>query len=73
MQPGELRYVVFSLELLASSVPSHGDLLVRVGWYRHACDSYYFLLDDGLMQGGDLLNGLARFLDQWTAQVDRLR
>lgn len=38
MEPGDLRYVVFSLEL-ADVLDGHDDILLRLGWYRQVCDS----------------------------------
>jgi hypothetical protein len=48
----------------------HGDLLLRLGAYRHTCDSYYLAIDDTPTAGSTVEETLARLLDQW---VQRLR
>ncbi|MFJ8621926.1 hypothetical protein ACIRD3_03665 [Kitasatospora sp. NPDC093550] len=50
----------------------HDDLLLRLGAWWHACDSYYLGLDDSPTMGADIGSGLVRLLDQWLEQLDRL-
>ncbi|MEU6893921.1 hypothetical protein ABZ934_19365 [Streptomyces sp. NPDC046557] len=50
----------------------HGDLRLRLGSYRHTCDSYYFALDDGPAVAGGLGPRLAQLVGQWAAHVARL-
>ncbi|MFD7644698.1 hypothetical protein ACFV4P_29090 [Kitasatospora sp. NPDC059795] len=45
----------------------HGDLLLKLGVWRHVCDSYYLAIDE--THGA----GLGRLLDQWLEQLERLR
>ncbi|MFI6646955.1 hypothetical protein ACIBI8_04900 [Streptomyces sp. NPDC050529] len=51
----------------------HDDLLLRLGVYRHACDSYYFANDESAQAGQDIADGLARLLDQWGEHLRQLR
>ncbi|AUG75806.1 hypothetical protein CFP65_0882 [Kitasatospora sp. MMS16-BH015] len=47
----------------------HGDLLLRLGVYRHHCDSYYLALDESREAGDDLVTSLTRLLGQWVTQL----
>ncbi|MFD8988757.1 hypothetical protein ACFVZ4_11950 [Streptomyces goshikiensis] len=51
----------------------HRDLRLRIGAYRHTCDSYYFGLDDSPAVRGGMGARLAHLLEQWAAQVEGLR
>ncbi|WP_327248481.1 hypothetical protein [Streptomyces sp. NBC_01320] len=51
----------------------HDDLLLRLGVWRHACDSYYFASDETPTTGADVAQQLARLLEQWGEQVQQLR
>lgn len=72
MQPGDLRYVVFSLEF-ANILDGDRDILLRLGYHRQAFDSYYYFLDDHFTDGMDIRAAFARFLDGWLARVEGLR
>ncbi|MFC6015197.1 hypothetical protein ACFP2T_03185 [Plantactinospora solaniradicis] len=50
----------------------HGDLLLRLGTYRHTCDSYYLAIDDSPAAGATIEEDLARLLDQWVQQLRQL-
>jgi hypothetical protein len=50
----------------------HQDLLLRLGTYRHVCDSYYLAIDDSPTAGGSVEDNLARLLDQWVQQLRQL-
>ncbi|MEU7599920.1 hypothetical protein [Streptomyces sp. NPDC041003] len=50
----------------------HGDLRLRIGAYKHTCDSYYFGLDDSPVVPGGLGARLARLLEQWATQLEGL-
>jgi hypothetical protein len=50
----------------------HGDLLLRLGTYRHTCDSYYIGIDDSLTAANTVENNLVRLLDQWIQQLQDL-
>jgi hypothetical protein len=64
--------VSLSLEPLA--VPGgHDDLELTLGEFRHVCDSYYLRLDPVLIAGTDIFGVLARLLDRWIEQLQRLR
>lgn len=47
----------------------HGDLLLRLGVYRHRCDSYYLAIDESDQAGDTLVDALTRLLDQWLVQL----
>ncbi|MFE7795024.1 hypothetical protein [Streptomyces sp. NPDC057460] len=51
----------------------HDDLLLRLGDYRHTCDSFYFANDDSVQAGQGVVDGLGRLLDQWGEHLQRLR
>lgn len=51
----------------------HDDLLLRLGVYRHTCDSFYFANDDSVRAGQGVVDGLRRLLDQWGEHLQRLR
>jgi hypothetical protein len=51
----------------------HGDLLMRLGAWRHTCDSYYLAIDESPAMGVDLASALARLLEQWVEQLEQLR
>jgi hypothetical protein len=50
----------------------HRDLLLRLGTYRHTCDSYYLAIDDSPTAGRTIEENLARLLDQWVHQLQHL-
>jgi hypothetical protein len=50
----------------------HDDLLLKLGAWRHVCDSYYVAIDESLEAGADIASGLVRLLDQWLEQLERL-
>lgn len=64
--------IAFNFELLAEG-KSHDNLRLRLGPYRHTCDSYYLDIDDTATASPDLRGSLARLLEQWRNQVDGLR
>ncbi|MCT4356294.1 hypothetical protein M5362_24510 [Streptomyces sp. Je 1-79] len=51
----------------------HKDLWLRLGSYRHACDSYYLAIDESPTASRHLGASLARLLEQWKNQVDELK
>ena len=55
----------------------HADLVLRLGDREHRGDSYYFVLDRGLLpdqeDGAKIRAVLYRLLEQWTAAVEGLR
>ncbi|MFG2991283.1 hypothetical protein ACGFZK_18695 [Streptomyces sp. NPDC048257] len=51
---------------------SHNDLRLRLGSYRHTCDSYYLAIDNSPTAFGGLGPRLSRLLEQWAAQVEAL-
>ncbi|MDP4509628.1 hypothetical protein [Nonomuraea turcica] len=51
----------------------HGDLILRLGTYRHVCDSYYLAIDESAQAGQDVADGLVRLLDQWDEHLQRVR
>ncbi|MFB7937828.1 hypothetical protein [Streptomyces sp. NPDC056049] len=61
-----------SFERLAKK-GDHSDLLLRLGTYRHTCDSYYLVIDESPTASRRLGANLARLLEQWRAQVDELK
>jgi hypothetical protein len=54
----------------------HDDLLLRVGDVKWRCDSYYLLIDQGMLAEGESVPKvravLARLLEQWRTSVERL-
>ncbi|MEU7018667.1 hypothetical protein [Streptomyces sp. NPDC046385] len=51
----------------------HRNLCLRLGAYRHVCDSYYLDIDESPTASPDLGAALARLLDQWRSQAEELR
>ncbi|MFB4284159.1 hypothetical protein ACBJ59_53345 [Nonomuraea sp. MTCD27] len=51
----------------------HDDLMLRLGTYRHVCDSYYLAVDESAQTDQNITDGLVRLLDQWGAHLRRLR
>ncbi|WP_307714990.1 hypothetical protein [Streptomyces sp. V4I23] len=51
----------------------HRDLRLRIGSYRHSCDSYYLAIDESPTAARSLGANLARLLEQWSTQVDALK
>ncbi|UUN27899.1 hypothetical protein [Streptomyces sp. FIT100] len=63
--------VALNFEVLAEN-KSHDNLRLRLGSYRHTCDSFYLDVDDTTTASSDLRGNLARLLEQWRNQVDGL-
>lgn len=51
----------------------HNDLRLRIGSHQHTCDSYYLAIDESPTAPGGLGARLARLLEQWGAQVVKLK
>ena len=51
----------------------HEDLLLRLGAWRQVCDSYYLAGDQSPTMGPDIPSAIARLLEQWVDQLERLR
>ncbi|MBB5780750.1 hypothetical protein [Nonomuraea jabiensis] len=51
----------------------HNDLILRLGAYRHVCDSYYLAVDESAQAGQNVADSLVRLLDQWGEHLQRLR
>ncbi|MFD4140305.1 hypothetical protein [Streptomyces sp. NPDC058572] len=62
--------VALKFERLAKK-GDHSDLRMDIGAHRHACDSYYLVIDQSASR--HLGANLARLLEQWMEQVDELR
>jgi hypothetical protein len=50
----------------------HGDLVLRLGTYRHTSDSYYLAVDHSPTAGATVEENLVRLLDQWIQQLRQL-
>ncbi|WP_411089261.1 hypothetical protein [Streptomyces sp. 061-3] len=64
--------IALNFELLTEK-NAHDNLRLRLGPYRHTCDSYYLDIDDSPTASPDLKGNLARFLEQWRSQVNGLK
>lgn len=64
--------ITLSFEVLRDK-SSHDNLRLRLGPYRHTCDSFYLDIDDSPTASSDLRTDLARLLEQWRSQVDELK
>lgn len=51
----------------------HNDLMLRLGTYRHVCDSYYLAIDESARADQKVSDGLVRLLDQWGEHLRRVR
>ncbi|SDQ80086.1 hypothetical protein [Thermostaphylospora chromogena] len=51
----------------------HDDLMLRLGTYRHVCDSYYLAVDESARAGQEVSDSLVRLLDQWGEHLQRVR
>jgi hypothetical protein len=51
---------------------AHDDLQLELGDFCEVYDSYFFRLDKTLIDQTDIFGALARFLDLWIAQLDKL-
>ncbi|MFI1716271.1 hypothetical protein [Streptomyces litmocidini] len=51
----------------------HRNLRLRLGAYRHVCDSYYLDIDESPTASPDLGTALVHLLEQWRSQVEQLR
>ena len=51
----------------------HDDLMLRLGTYRHVCDSYYLAIDESAQTDQNVADSLVRLLDQWDEHLQRLR
>lgn len=52
---------------------THDDLQLELGDFRHGCCSCNLLLDDTLTHHTDAFGALARFLQLWIDELDKLR
>jgi hypothetical protein len=51
----------------------HDDLQLTLGDLSQLCDSYYFKIDEKLMDRTDIAGAIARFLGLWIRRLDKLR